>query len=394
MIKYSLIESKSKGNKYYTVYFRIRTAEGKTKAKHLSTGYKVAKGNKRKAEERAAEIVREYEGLTYSDYTEMTLDQYMNDYLSRHKPMLKATTYDNYVSMYSRHIQPYFSKLGLTLKNIKPMHIMGYINAKMQEVSSNTVLKQYRLISQCMQDAVINDLIKKNPCNKVTPPKRGKAEHNWYDEQDLKELLRLAYNSPLEIPIFLAVLFGLRRSEIVGLKWSAIDWNERTLTICGSVTRAKQADGSIKDVYNDSLKTQASYSTYLLDDYSYSYLLDLYNRNMKIISNTNDYKTYLCVNAVGERLKLDYITHSFSRFLKKNNLKHIRFHDLRHSTISLLSRHFEMKQVQSFARHANYTMTADTYSHINSRDKLEETALITRVLGIDKYCETERKPIE
>ena len=186
-------------------------------------------------------------------------------------------------------------------------------------------------------------------------------------------------------------MFGLRRDEIIGLKWSAIDWNKRTLEICGSVTRAKQSDGTIKDVYSDSLKTEASNSTYILDDDSYTYLHNLYEHNMQIISNTDDYKEYVCVNEVGERLKLDFVTHKFSKLLKANGLRQIRFHDLRHSALSLLSKNFSMKLVQEYGRHAQFNTTADVYSHIDNKDKLEETAKITEVLNIKDYTNFEGK---
>lgn len=387
MIKWNLISKKtSSGKEYYTVYFRIKTADNKVKAINKSTGILVKKGNKRLAEQKAQEIVSQYEDISYCDFFDMTLDKYMLDYLERLKPDLKATTYDNYVSMYKRHIQPYFSTLNLPLKQIKPMHITAYINAKMDEVSANTVIKQFRLISQCMQDAVINDIIKANPCHKVKPPKKSKPQHDWYNEQELKTLLNIAKDTVLEVPIFLAVMFGLRRSEIIGLKWSAIDWNKRTLTICGSVTRAKQPDGTIKDVYSDSLKTEASNSTYILDDISYEYLHNLYENNMQIISNVDDYKEYVCVNAIGERLKLDYITHKFSKLLKANGLRQIRFHDLRHSALSLLSNSFSMKAVQSYARHSEYNITANTYCHTDNQEMLKETSAICNVLEIDKFC--------
>ena len=387
MIKWNLISKKtSSGKEYYTVYFRIKTADNKTKAINKSTGILVKKGNKKLAEQKAQEIVSQYEDISYCDFYDMTLDKYMSDYLQRLKSELKATTYDNYVSMFNKHIQPYFSQTGLKLKEIKPLHIQGYINSKLEEVSANTVIKQFRLISQCLQDAVVNDIIKSNPCHKVTPPKKSKPQHDWYTEEELKTLLNVAKDTVLEVPIFLAVMFGLRRSEIIGLKWSAIDFESRTLTICGSVTRAKQSDGTIKDVYSDSLKTEASHSTYMLDDVSYTYLHNVYVHNMQMISNTDDYKEFVCVNEIGKRLRLDFVTHKFSKLLKANGLRQIRFHDLRHSALSLLSNSFSMKAVQSYARHSEYNITANTYCHTDNKEMLKETSAICNVLEIDRFC--------
>lgn len=387
MIKYSINEKTVKGNKYYTVYFRVPMADGTKKAINKSTGYKVAKGNKRKAEEKAKKIVSEYEGLVYSDYSEMLLGDYVEDWIKRQKQTLRATTYDNYVSMLNKHIKPYFNSRKLKLKSIKPMHIQDYINTKLQEVSPNTVCKQLAIIKTAMQDAVINDIIKTNPCYKVKLPKKEKSKHDFYTEQELAQLLKVAKGTTIEVPIFLAIFFGLRRSEIIGLKWSAIDWENKTLEISGSVTREKQDDGKWIDTYSDNLKTESSHSIYQLNDTAYSYLHNLYLHNQTIISNVDDYKEYVCVNAIGERLKVDYVSHKFKKILRQNNLREITFHDLRHSVLSLLSNYYSMKNVQGYARHANFNITADTYCHIDNTAKLAETDTICNVLGLNNYCE-------
>lgn len=387
MLRYSIIEKTVKGNSYYTVYFRLPMSDGTKKAKNLSTGIKVAKGNKRKAEERAREIVSQYEGLLYSARSDMLLGDFISDWIERQKPTLKATTYDNYRNMLNRHIKPYFNSSGLKLTDIKPMHIQSYINAKLKEVSPNTVCKHLAVMKTAMQDALINDLIKSNPCYKVKPPRREKPKHDFYNEQELKQLLTVAKGSAIEVPIFLATFFGLRRSEIVGLKWSAVDFESRTISICGSVTREQQPNGSWKDVYSDTLKTAASNDVYLMNNTVYTYLKNLYERNKHIISNTDDYKEYVCVNAIGERFKVDYISHAFVKLLEKEGLRSITFHDLRHSVLSLLAKHYSMKMVQSYARHANFSITADTYCHIDTAAKAEETNTVCEVLELDSYCD-------
>ena len=391
MISYSLSKQTTKkngkaGNTYYNVQFRVPTADGKKKNVHKSTHVRADEKNAyAKANKIARQIVAEYEDLTYSDFTQMTLDKYMADYLERLRPEIKATTYDNYVSMFNRHIKPFFRDLRLKIGDIKPMHITRYINAKKSEVSVNTVIKQFRLISQCMQDAVINDVIRKNPCSKVKKPEKEPFEHSCYTAEEARRLLSAVYGTVMEKPVFLSAMFGLRRSEVVGLKWENIDWENKTLEICGTITRAKQADGSIKDVYSKSLKTRSSHRFFPLDETAFNYLYELHERSKSIISNCNDYKTFICVNEVGELLKVDYVTHKFSQMLEANGLRHIRFHDLRHTCISYLAENVQMKQVQEYAGHANYNLTADTYSHVSYDTKLKDTAIITNGLGIDNY---------
>lgn len=381
MINYSVRKKKVKNNEYFVVFFRVPTADGKLKAIEKSTGIKPDTGGIRKAKEKAKEIVSQYEDLLYSDKAEMLLGDYVTDWIERHKSNIKTNTYDSYSHMNTRHIKPYFADKGLKLKDTKPMHLQEYINIKLKEVSPNTVCKHLTLLKTAMQDAVVNDLIKSNPAYKVKPPKKEKSKHDFYTVEEMKNLLTVSRGTSIEVPVFLAVMFGLRRSEIIGLKWSDIDLENRTLTINGAVTRQKDGD-KIIDVYDTALKTEASHSMYNLNDEICKYLSDLYSHNMNLISNVTDYKEFVCVNEIGERLKLDYITHKFTKLLKQNGLRHIRFHDLRHSTLSLLANSFSMKNVQGYARHANFNITADTYSHFDSANTLLELNTLCSTLGI------------
>ena len=381
MINYSVRKKKVKGNEYFVVFFRVPTTDGKLKAMEKSIGAVSSVGGIRKAKEKAKEIISQYEDLLYSDKSEMLLGDYVSDWIERQKTMLKPTTYDNYVSMLNRHIKPFFNNKKLKIKDIKPYHLQEYINAKLTEVSPNTVCKQLAVIKTAMQDAVINDLIRSNPAYKVKSPKKRKAKHDFYTTSELETLLTATKGTPLEVPIFLATLFGLRQSEVIGLRWSDIDLENKTLTITGSVTR-HCTDGKWIDVYDETLKTEASNSTYVLNDFVCEYFRDLYERNQNLISNTTDYKEFVCVNEIGERLKLDYVTHKFSKILKQNGLRHIRFHDIRHSALSLLAQTHSMKLVQGYARHANFTITADTYCHIDHAETLTELNTLCEALGI------------
>ena len=114
-----------------------------------------------------------------------------------------------------------------------------------------------------------------------------------------------------------------------------------------------------------------------LCDTVYQYLKELYARqqeNMKLLKSgyNHKYDGYICVNAKGDLINPDYVTSAFNSLIKNNNLTHIRFHDLRHSCASLLvSFGFSMKDVQEWLGHADYTLTANTYSHVDMSEKVK-----------------------
>ncbi len=382
-IRYSM--SVNKG--IWHVSFRLMQDDGSRKQKCLSTGIKAGasgKANKRLAEQKAAEIVEHYENLTYNDKSEMPLGEYIKEWANRNRINVQATTYDGYMHMVERHIQPYFT---MKIKAVKPLHIQEYMNSKIESgLSANTVGKHYTLIKTALKDAVINDLIKSNPADKVKKPKKAKVQHNFYTAEQLRTLLSTVMNTDMELPVMFAVLFGLRRSEALAIRWSNINFDNMTLAVCEKITRQKMADGRIIDVVSNELKTESSKAVYYLNTAICAYLMKKYSEQQAMPRETNKYMDYVCVNAVGNLLKLDYITNKFNKILKANNLPHIRFHDLRHSCLSLLASNsnFTMKQVQDYARHANFSLTADTYSHIVNSDKLIELDAICASLNISE----------
>ena len=173
-------------------------------------------------------------------------------------------------------------------------------------------------------------------------------------------------------------MLGLRRSEIIGLRWSAIDFDKMILSIRQKAITG-MVDGKTQTVISTTLKTEASESDFKLNAELCSYLKVLKEKQRTMPRETKEYMDYVCVNAVGDLLKPDYITSKFKKLLKANNLPPIRFHDLRHSCISLLANdsRFTMKQIQDYARHANFLTTANVYSHTNIDIKKNELDCIT-----------------
>ena len=209
-------------------------------------------------------------------------------------------------------------------------------------------------------------------------PKKTKTETHFYDAEQLKQLLSVAMGTPIEVPVVLGILLGLRRSEIIGLRWSAIDFDKMILSINQKAVTG-MVDGKTQTVISKTLNTEASESDFKLNTDLCNYLKTLQEKQSKIPRETKAYMDYLCIDAVGNLLKPDYITAKFRKLLKANNLPPIRFHDLRHSCISLLANdsRFSMKQIQDYARHANFLTTANIYSHTNIDVKRMELDSIT-----------------
>lgn len=389
-MKYTLKECKG----YYYVDFYTKKVNGDYTRHTKATGVKTTKGNRHKADERARDIISQYEGLTaYGDESE-TLSSYIKKWLELNRNRLQVTTYDGYVCMYNKHIKPYFESYKLLLREVKPRHIEQYCNDKQynEKLSPNTVIKHYALIGTVLKDAYKNRLIKENVAEFVTKPKKVKPENNFYTAEELKQLLNVAKGTKLEMPIYLAVFFGLRRSEALGLKWCAIDFNKRQLKICNKIIRST-ADNKTTAIESATLKTDSSNRTFVFCDEQsqphYEYLLALKKRHAMLSDVINKKIEYVCVDELGEVLKPDYITGAFEKLLKNNGMRHITFHDLRHSCISILANSTlcTPKQMQLYAGHADINTTMNRYSHTSADVTNTELNIITDTLNFNGKIE-------
>ena len=188
--------------------------------------------------------------------------------------------------------------------------------------------------------------------------------------EEIKNLLEIVSNDPMKMVVLLAAYYGLRRSEVLGLKWSAIDFTNKTISI-----RHKVIMNSNGIVGMDVMKTKSSYRTLPLIPFIEEELLHERSKQeeMKHILRRGycqDFEEYICVDSTGKLFTPDYVSEHFKVILKNNGMRHIRFHDLRHSCASLLlSKGVPMKMIQDWLGHSDMGTTANIYSHIDIESK-------------------------
>ncbi len=179
------------------------------------------------------------------------------------------------------------------------------------------------------------------------------------------------------MPIFLAAFYGLRRSEILGLRWSSIDFNTGWFYIDTTVVREKIGDNIVSSVRENTTKTQYSKRMLPLCQYTYNYFQSVRQHQLGQVSlcgasyNMN-YLDFVCVDDMGMLLQPDFVSHKFSGLLQKYGLRHIRFHDLRHSCATImLYLGYTMKDIQTWLGHSNYNFTANTYVHSSKESHMQ-----------------------
>ena len=255
----------------------------------------------------------------------------------------------------------------------------------MLSAKANSVIHYHANIHKALKYAVKLDMIPVNPADKVERPKKEPFIGSFYDADEMKTLLEACKGTKLEMPIMLAAFYGLRRSEALGLKWDAVDFDRNTITIKHTVTECS-VDGKLILVRQDRTKTKSSTRTLPLVSAVRDRLLELraeQDENGRLCGKSyiKDYDGYICVNEIGDIIKPGYDTNSFGKLLTENGLRKIRFHDLRHSCASLLlSNGIPMKQIQEWLGHSDFSTTANIYSHLEYSSKLISADSISQSL--------------
>ena len=359
---------------------------GKRKQKSIALGIPV-KGNKRKAREMLEELKRQYSGegiknLFLKQDSPLFAD-FLRDWLKIMAPTIERTTYQSYEIMINARLDNFFRMLGVTLAEVEPPHIRALHDSIFKDgCNANTVIHYHAVVRKALQYAVKNGTIPKNPADMVERPKISKYTAGYYREEEMVALFEATKHDSIAVVIQLAAYYGLRRSEVLGVRWSAIDFQRGTISINHKVTEGKA--GGKKVLYaEDKLKTKSSFRTLPLIPEVRALLQEVkdrqeYHRKLFMKSYDNTCSDYVCVDEMGKIFKPNYITDHFGLLLKRYNFRIIRFHDLRHSCASLLlAQGIPMKSIQEWLGHSTFATTADTYSHLDFNSKQESAKAIS-----------------
>lgn len=374
--------SEKNGN-YYAV-LSYTDAFGKRRTKWVNTGLPV-RGNKKKAEAFLMEERKKFQtaepvtgGVLFADYIEQWLEVA--------KPTIAVATYASYCSMVKRVIAPYFRERRITLQGLTPKDIQDFYLEKLKTVSASSVIHYHANIHRALKHAVKLDLIPTSPADKVDRPKKDRFIGSFYDAEEVNKLFEVSKGTKLEFPILFGAFYGLRRSEALGLKWDAIDFENDSITIRHTVTSVT-LDGKVQLVAADTTKTKSSLRTLPLVPFVKERLLVLKkeqenNRRLCGRSYHKQFAGYVCINEMGDLIKPHYVTEQFPKLLDANGLRRIRFHDLRHSCASLmLANGVPMKQIQDWLGHSDFSTTANIYAHLDYSTKLSSADAMLSGLG-------------
>ena len=365
---------REKDGRYYCV-LSYTDYTGKRKQTWKATGLSV-KGNKKRAEQILIELrisfVVPNDNLEFHEG--MLFTEFMKAWLEVVRTTVVPTTFGGYQTTVMKKFIPYFEPKQLALANVQAKDLQTFYLHEMKTLSGTTVKHEHALLHKILKHAYRMDLISHNPADKVDPPRAERFEGSAYTEEELALLIEKSWDHKLGLLIYVTALLGLRRSEVLGLRWKAIDFKENKITINHTVTETR-IDGQTVIVASDRTKTKSSYRTFPMSESVREKLLawrEVQKQNRKICGNCynmNDID-YVFTDEMGNRFKPRYIEDAFPKILERNGLRKIRFHDLRHTCASLMHKMgLSPKEVQDYLGHSTVSVTLNIYTHLDWSSK-------------------------
>ncbi len=373
---------KKNGYYYAVLYLKV---DGKRKTKWIATKLPVATTSDRKAQKALDEIRMQYElreevqakgekvaaEPTCPPEAQMPFADYMEKWLNSVRPSIATATYQSYSVMMKARVIPFFKASAIRLGALAPKDIEEFYQTILDDgCTTNTVIHYHAIIRKALQSAVKKDILAKNPADQVDRPKKNIYHGTFYSEDEMLSLFDAIAGDPLELCVKIAAYYGLRRGEVLGLRWEAIDFEKKTISISHKVIEAN-VDGKFVPVGEDVLKTKSSFRTLPLIPVIEDLLMVEREKQAKYRklfkgSYCQDYLDYICVDESGKLFRPNFVTEHFGWVIRRYGLRKIRFHDLRHTCASLLlSNGIPLKQIQIWLGHSTFSTTADIYAHLD-----------------------------
>ena len=240
-------------------------------------------------------------------------------------------------------------------------------------LSPTTILKQHRLLSLMFNTAIKWDFLDVNPCSKVLkPPTKATPEMAYYNETEIKQLFKLLDNEVLDlkIAVYMLIMGGFRRGELLALYWDNIDFENHTAKVQKNLVNVRKTgivEGKVKTVRSKRTVALPNVCFELLKEYK-----KLQEERKKLLGSKWHNTPYVFKSIFGGCMNPEWLSRNWKSFLKKNNFKEIRLHDLRHTCATyLISIGTPIATVSRKLGHCDIYTTLNTYTHSLEEDDIK-----------------------
>lgn len=339
---------------------RITLEDGKRKSVYGKT--------RKEVQEKLKVALHEQQQGTLVTAPQQKLEDFLQQWLEdTQKHSIRPRSFERYDEIVRLHIVPVLGRIQL--QKLTPQQVQSFYTKKIKEgFKAGTVASFHNVLHKALDTAVRWNLIAKNVCDVVSPPRAVKFEFQPLTVEQVRKLLEVTKGHYMEALFKLALATGMRRGELMGLKWQDVDFNTGMLQVRRILTRIpSKMEG--KGFIESEPKTKSSRRSVVIASFALDALREHRWRQLDAVKKAGplwQHHDYVFCTSIGTHINpTTDMLEPLNELLEKAGLPHIRFHDLRHSAASLLmSQGVHPKVVQELLGHSTIGMTMDVYSHV------------------------------
>jgi integrase len=335
---------------------------------------------KREGQEWIRKMLDEIDNGLLFDSTLITLSKFMKEWLVSIEPAVRFNTFKQYKQVTEQHILPLLGKKRL--RDVKPENIQRLYNQKIRNGSSpRTVQLIHSVFHRALVHAVKLGLIPRNRDDATTPPRPKRKERQFFDENKVQQLLitAKATHDRFMALYHLAIATGMRQGELLGIKWSDVDWEAGALQVQRQLSKKKGGGFTFT-----SPKTKSGTRRIDLGSATLAVLKEYQQTQFKEMMAAGEHwqeHDLIFPSTIGTPLDRENLRRRYKRLLKKAGLPEIRFHDLRHTAATLmLNNNIPVIVVSRRLGHSQPSITLDVYGHLIPTKQKEVASLMDQLL--------------
>jgi len=365
---------RSKGKNSWQLQIYTGTGPDGKRRRHFET----VRGLKGDAQIRLTELLFSLDKGVYTPLGRLTLAEHLHNWLGGYvQSNCSPHTLENYKGFIENHVIP---ALGhIQLKHLHPQAIQQMCGQARERLSAHTVHHLYRMLSQSLKYAVRQGYLGRNPCELVDAPRWKRKDMRSLTPGEVEVLLDTAADNRYYPVIYTAVSSGLRKAELLGLRWRDIDLDLLSISVSQVLYVHRGGIYEFKEP-----KTSHSRRRVAMTPKLALYLREYRAERESLcwhLGQPLDLDSLVFGNIDGSPMSPDTLSHTFAKIARKAGLAGTRFHDLRHTFASLaFLRGAKPKVISEALGHASVAFTMDTYSHIIEGMQEEAMALLDEVL--------------
>ena len=348
---------------YTIIVSQLDPGTGKYRQKWMTV-----RGTKADAERRLRDELQRIDRGSFPDSGKKTVAGYLREWLDDYcKNRLSQRSLERYQGIIETYFIPAFGHVKLS--ELRAAHLRQHYDMIMArgrgqgKDSANTVRFHHSVIHKALQTAVKKDLLNQNVADKVDLPRVMRKEMEIWTQDDINQFLGAAKDTPYYVPFCTALYTGMRRSELLGLKWTDIDLQHGRIAISRGLHQLKGGTYIFAEPKSKTSRRSIAIPT------SLTLLLKEHFKSQKMEDTVfgkrkGDSDLVFCTSKGGP-LRPNTVTRAWTMVIKKCGVKRIRLHDARHTYASLmLLAGTNLKVVSERLGHSGIDVTADIYSHV------------------------------